>query len=152
MATTVSLTKINFMSEDTFNKLSSLDSQQLYAVEASSLITSVMNTVGKNKPSLQKLFVDSSGLNAGDITLDRPFTDFAYIYINWTNDSSSFRQPYIIPSWLLDTALAETDAPYMFGDCNTYWRIKAYVNGSTTSFFKHDSNNSRIRDIYGFNY
>lgn len=58
MATTVSLTKINFMSEDTFNKLSSLDSQQLYAVEASSLITSVMNN--RSLAVSQKQAIDTS--------------------------------------------------------------------------------------------
>lgn len=150
MATTVSLTKINFMSEDTFNKLSSLDSQQLYAVEASSLITSVMNNAGLKRPTFTVLFENTSGMNSGDINLSQPFTEFPYLLINVTNDNQTYRRPYVIPSWLLDFSLRELDNDYLMGDSGTYWTIRTYANGSSTTFLKTGAENSKFRGIYGF--
>lgn len=150
MATTVSLTKINFMSEDTFNKLSSLDSQQLYAVEASSLITSVMNNAGLKRPTFTVLFENTSGQGSGDITLSQPFTNFPYLMINVTNDQQSFRKPYIIPSWLLDFSLRELDKAYLFGDPSVCWQISTYANGSSTTLWKASGENAVFRGVYGF--
>ena len=151
MATTATLTKINFMSEDSFNALSTLDNQQLYAVEATGLITSVMNSLGKTRPTFTVLFEDINGLNSGDIALSQPFTNFAYLMINQTNDSQTYRRPYIIPTWLLNYALSELDKAYLIGDSTIYWQIKTYANGSTTTLLKSDGENSRMRGIYGFN-
>jgi hypothetical protein len=150
MATTVSLTKINFMSEDTFNKLSSLDSQQLYAVEASSLITSVMNNAGLKRPTFTVLFENTSGQGAGDITLSQPFTNFPYLMVNVTDDQQTFRKPCIIPSWLLDFSLRELDKPYLFGDSAVYWQISTYADGSSTTLWKVSRENAVFRGVYGF--
>lgn len=95
MATTVSPTKINFMSEDTFNKLSSLDSQQLYAVEASSLITSVMNNDKGYYAKVGDLLIQWGDINvdtANTVTITFPvsFSDLNYVIVkNPGYDSSS---------------------------------------------------------------
>lgn len=150
MATTVSLTKINFMSEDTFNKLSSLDSQQLYAVEASSFITSIMNNAGLKRPTFTILFESAPGQGSGDIKLSQPFTNFPYLMVNVTNDPQTFRKPYIIPSWLLDFSLGVLGKAYLFGDSATYWQISTYAEGSSTTFWKASGDKAVFRGVYGF--
>lgn len=149
MATTVSLTKINFMSEDTFNKLSSLDSQQLYAVEASSFITSVMNN--SNNYELVPLFESkASPLNTGDITLSQPFTNFPFIIYVFSNDSGTNTSLHIynttILNWVLNKTFSKTET---FAINQGSWYIKNYANGSSTTLLKHSVKNSGCYGIYG---
>lgn len=152
MATTVSLTKINFMSEDTFNKLSSLDSQQLYAVEASSLITSVMNN--SNNYELVPLFESkASPLNTGDITLSQPFTNFPFIICVFSNDSGTNTLLHIynttILNWVLNKTFSKTETFAINQGNQGSWYIKNYANGSSTTLLKRSEENSSCYGIYG---
>lgn len=149
MATTVSLTKINFMSKDTFNKLSSLDSRQLYAVEASSLITSVMNSAGNKR--LTKLF--DKDIGTGDITLNKPFTDYDKLIIYYSDDSFTFEGMFQWDTKVLDYYMSLRNIKGInLLYANTFWKIKSYANGSSKTLFKLDVENCSIIEVLGMNY
>lgn len=151
MATTATLTKINFMSEDSFNALSTLDNQQLYAVEATGLITSVMNSFSNYE--LVTLFENLNGFGVGDISLSQPFTNFPFIAVVAADDSGSAAVHFIYSSTVLNNILSnkysKVDKFGLQQGNQGVWYICTYAKGSSTTLFKRQEENSAIYGIYG---
>lgn len=114
----------------------------------------------KGLPELTQLYLNTSGLDVGDIQLSQPFTNFPYVLIGLSNDSFTFITYQIFNSAILDWFLKRNpvDKPFLFsaGGSSTQspgvWQIKNYAGGSSTTLWKHDYNTSRVICVYGVSF
>ena len=117
-----------------------------------SRITSIMNS--KQLPELTQLFLNTSGLNTGNIQLSQPFTNFKKIIVGVTfQDFSSLallEYDCAILNWILEGN--PINKHFTFPMAGQYWNIKNYSNGSSTTLLKTDYENCRFVFVYGVTY
>ena len=123
-----------------------------------SRITSIMNS--KTMPELTQLFLNTSGLDSGNVTLSQPFTNFPYFLIGLSNDTFTFITYQMFNSAIVDWFLKgnPVDRPFLFaagGSSSSspgVWQIKNYAHGSSTTLWVHDYNTTRVVCVYGVSF
>lgn len=126
--------------------------------QVDSRITSIMNS--KQLPELTQLYLNTSGLDTGDVPLSQPFTNFPYVLIGLSNDIFSFITYQMFNSAILDWFLKGNlgDKPFLFdaGGSSTQspgvWQIKNYAHGSSTTLWVHDYDTVRLVCVYGVSF
>jgi len=104
------------------------------------------------QPTLHSLYYNSSGLGSGNITLSEDFTNYDLILTFMTNDSSNHMSCTWHPTWILDHMLKTAPTTvYLALNEGNYWIIENYNRGSSKTFFKSNTENSKIYQIAGVN-
>ena len=115
----------------------------------------------KQLPELTQLYLNTSGLNEGNIQLSQPFTNFPYVLIGLSNDMFSFITYQMFNSAILDWFLKgnPVDKPFLFdaGGADRVgnpgvWQIKNYAGGSSTTLWVHDYDSVRFVCAYGVSF
>ena len=114
----------------------------------------------KERPTLTQLFLNTSGLDAGNVQLSQPFTNFPYVLIGSSNDAFTFIAYHMFNSAILDWFFKGNPVGKAFlfnagGSSSTgacVWQIKTYAEGSSTTLWAHDYNNSRFVCVYGVSF
>ena len=108
---------------------------------------------------MTQLFLNTSGLDIGNVQLSQPFTNFPYVLIGLSNDIFSFITYQMFNSAILDWFLKGNPVGKFFvftgGTSNGnagVWQIKTYAEGSSTTLWAHDYNNSRFVCVYGVSF
>lgn len=114
-------------------------------------ITNIMNNL--NDYSLYEQEILFEGIQgSGDITLNQPFTNFPFIIIVYSTDSSNVILTKFFSTKNLDYLLRTSDLPVGIADTYKYWYIQPYAKGTTTKFFKKSTENTSIYGIYGLKF
>ena len=114
----------------------------------------------KQLPELTQLYLNTSGLDKGNVQLSQPFTNFPYVLIGLSNDILTFITYQMFNSAILDWFLKgnPVDKPFLFnagGNSSAsagVWQIKNYAHGSSTTLWAHDHENSRFVCVYGVSF
>ena len=121
-------------------------------------IPSIMNS--KQLPELTQLYLNTSGLDVGNIQLSQPFTNFPYVLIGLSNDGFTFITYQLFNSAILDWFLKgnPVNKPFLFAAGGSsrqnpgVWQIKNYAGGSSTTLWVHDYNEARFVCAYGVSF
>lgn len=109
---------------------------------------------------MTQLFLNTSGLDAGDVPLSQPFTNFPYVLIGLSNDIFSFITYQMFNSAILNWFLKRNpvDKPFLFdaGGSSSQgagvWQIRNYAHGSSTTLWVHDYDTTRFVCVYGISF
>lgn len=108
-----------------------------------------MNNAGNKR--LTKLF--DKDIGTGDITLNKPFTDYDKLIIYYSDDSFTFEGMFQWDTKVLDYYMSLQNIKGInLLTANTFWKIKSYANGSSKTLFKLDGENCSIIEVLGMNY
>ena len=115
--------------------------------------TLLRKVFGKTRPTFHTLFSNDSGLGSGNITLLDDFTKYDIVLAIVGSDTSGEYLSYTMyPSWLLNYLMTYSAKSVGFAfNSGQYWYIYSYAQGSSTTFFKNRTENSRIYKIIGLN-
>lgn len=114
----------------------------------------------KKLPTMTQLFLNTSGLDKGNVPLSQPFTNFPYVLIGLSNDIFSFITYQMFNSAILDWFLKgnPVDKEFLFNAGGSssqnpgVWQIKNYARGSSTTLWVHDYDTIRFVCVYGVTY
>ena len=95
----------------------------------------------------------SGSTGIGNIQLSQPFTNFSEIVILGANDGATYVTPTIFNTKMLDYCLDELNNPVLL-PCggSSYYVIKPYSGGSSTTLFVQNEENAIVIAIYGITY
>lgn len=118
-------------------------------------ITNIMNSFISdlnNYNSYQQEVLFERVQGDGDIRLNQPFTNFPFIIIVYGTDSGNVVIPKFFSTKNLDYLLRTSNLPVGIADTCNYWYIETYANGTTTTFLKESTENTKIHGVYGLKF
>ena len=87
----------------------------------------------------------------GDVYLSQSFRNFDAIYVVFAS-SNSFTSTRIVNTWDFAYRLDNSVRFGLYGECGERFQIYGKKNGSNDTFWKVNSTNMSIVDVYGLNY